>query len=565
MIKISLNYFYVNFNGNKYLLNLIKKIKVCDHSDDSIILCYKKYIDNIYMLRCGCKDDTIETKRTILKQFNVNRVKDDGKTIYIGIVFHICFNNYQVSNIEADIQYTIDLLNKDFNKQCSNFNIGANKYTNISLKQTYDQYIALADKCNIQFYLVSIKYMPLDVQTSSNISVLDNNIKKKSPPVQPDRYLNLWIADLSNSILGYAQFPWDNSPETDGVVIAKGTFGRNPQYSQYNLNKTMTHEVGHWLGLYHTFQETFAYGGGNINYQDGTPEEEIQEMKGDCVVDTPPQAQPTYGNPFNTPNTWPSSKPRDETKSYRHMFMNFMDYSDDIALFMFTRDQTIKIRQFVYIYRPNILLNTLQTPSQSEPQPVQTPFDSPSVPQPVPSEPEPQIPSQPVPSEPEPQIPSQPIPSEPEPQIPQQITTINYDFESFNAEGWASDLILLNSNIMIADAQITTIRPNSGSRCLRTRRSGRGELKINLTGTVDAIVVFTIKADNPNTYIWVKPPGHTTWYSVNIQKNYDYKQYAFTLPKPYSSIGQDHYGIRFGTNGSNIIYSYFDNISVIKK
>jgi len=99
---------------------------------------------------------------------------------------------------------------------------------------------------------------------------LDSNIKKVSPPVEPNRYLNLWIADFNNGLLAYAQFPWDNAPSTDGVVIAKGTFGRKPIYNEYNLNKTMTYEVGHWLGLYYTFQETFAYDGGNIDYQDGT-------------------------------------------------------------------------------------------------------------------------------------------------------------------------------------------------------------------------------------------------------------------------------------------------------
>ncbi len=77
---------------------------------------------------------------------------------------------------------------------------------------------------------------------------------------------------------------------------------------EFSLNKTLTHEVGHWLGLYHTFQETFDYVGGNIDYADGNAAEEIEEKTGDCVTDTPPQAAPTYGNPLTTPNVWPSSK-----------------------------------------------------------------------------------------------------------------------------------------------------------------------------------------------------------------------------------------------------------------
>lgn len=318
---------------------------------------------------CGCKNDNISRKRSLLKKLQKSRVTDNGQTIHIGIVFHICFKNYNKVDIELDVQHTIDLLNKDFNKQGSNFDIGQDKYMDKSLQEIYNQYISLAGIGNIQFYLRDVIYKPIDSQSSENLSVLDKNIKQISPPIHPELYLNLWVVDFTGGLLGYAQFPWEDLPETDGVVIAKGTFGRNPSYSDFNLNKTATHEIGHWFGLYHTFQDTFQYEGGNIDYQNGTPEEEIQESKGDCVADTPPQGEPTYGNPFNNPNSWPESRPIDENKSHKHMFMNFMDYSDDIALFMFTQDQIIKVRQMIHIYRPNILTTEKNT-QNTEPKPV---------------------------------------------------------------------------------------------------------------------------------------------------------------------------------------------------
>jgi hypothetical protein len=313
---------------------------------------------------CGCRDDSLVTKRMIYHRANQVAIHDDGRQIYIGIIFHICYRNYNQSDVGKDVDNAIDLLNKDFSKQCQNFNYGSDKYKDRSFKQTFDSYVQLSDKCNISFYKVNILYSPVEIQNSSNTSILDRNIKKNSPAINPERYLNVWVADLGGGLLGYAQFPWDDNPKKDGVVISKDTFGRKPNSMEYNLGKTLTHEIGHWLGLYHIFQETIQTGGQNTD-----PDNE--EHKGDCIADTPPQATPTYGNPVNTPNDWPCSQPIDEKKAYRHMFMNFMDYTDDIALFMFTHDQVKKIRQMIHVYRPKMLDNIAPRPILIKPTVVQ--------------------------------------------------------------------------------------------------------------------------------------------------------------------------------------------------
>lgn len=477
---------------------------------------------------CGCRDDTIQTKIELLQQWKKTKIpiNDDGKTIHIGVIFHICYRNYQTAVVVEDVGYTIDLLNKDFNKQCPNFNIGANVYKDPILKETYEKYLSVAQGCNIQFYKVNIIYKPIGTQTSMNISVLDQNIKYRSPPIEPSRYLNIWVVDFSNGLLGYSQFPWDQSPNTDGVVIARGTFGKNPTYSAFNLGKTLTHEIGHWLGLYHTFQETFNYKGGNIDYQDGSPEEEIQETKGDCIADTPPQAVPTTGNPFANPSFWPKSRPRDEDKEHYHMFMNFMDYSDDIALFMFTQDQAAKMRLMIHLYRPGILSS-----HTSNPPPTPTPVSD---------------------------------------------VIAHYNFEDFSGN-WVGRLILYNA--LNYNAQVTTLTPYQGTRCLRTRRWGRGQLRINLFN-VQGVVKLSmfIKAIHPDTRIWLRPPRQARFYVVNIPVNQDhspkgrdsrstgddgYKQYLVTLPRPYSFHLSDYYTIMFGTNGQSSNYSYFDEIKIL--
>ncbi|MEM3062514.1 MAG: M43 family zinc metalloprotease [Nitrososphaerota archaeon] len=464
--------------------------------------------------KCGCRNDPISVKRELAKFQKKCRVQDDGRTIYIGVVFHICFKNYDQKQIESDVDYTIEMLNKDYNRQCSNFNCGANIYTDPTLKEIYQKYVSLAGVSNIQFYKVEIKFAPLNEQTSTSLSILDRNIKEASPPVEPKRYLNVWVVDLNNGLLGYAQFPWENKPGTDGVVIAKGTFGRNPSYTTFNLNKTLTHEIGHWLGLYHTFQETISYEGGNFDYRDGTPEEKAEEFRGDCVADTPPQKDPTYGNPFNDPSNWPMSKPYDEDKAYYHMFMNFMDYTDDIALFQFTRDQVLKIRQMIHIYRPGILANSPNAGS-----------------------------------------PGHSVTSIPTP------TSLYYGFDGHSSKEWIGEIKLINDNSG-TNAQITPINARVGTRCFRSKENGRGELVANLSGVREAIISLFIQASNPETFVWVKPPS-SSWYYVKIPVSNTYKQYTFYLPEPFDSVNGEHYIIQLGTDGTNKLYSYFDSLLII--
>jgi len=475
---------------------------------------------------CGCPEETFEVKRELLKTLQENRVVDDGKQINVGMVFHIMFNGYVKTQVESDVAYTIEMLNKDYNKLNSNFNIGKGVYSDPDLKMTYDQYIKLSNYANINFYLSSIIYAPIEAQSSKDIAILDGAIKKKSHAIDSNKNLNIWVVDLTSGLLGYAQFPWDlkTKPLTDGVVIAKGTFGKKPAYPEFNLGKTLTHESGHWFGLYHTFQSTFKYVGGAIDYTDGTPEQELEETKGDCVIDTPPQKDPTYGNPFSTPTTWPTSKPIDEKLAYRHMFMNFMDYSDDIAMFMFTKDQTNKLRQMIYLYRPDILKNTIQ--------PIQVI---------------------------EPTQPLQPIEDIPK----QSFVSLNHSFEYGDDDQWVSGWKLLDNIKDKTDAEISTKFPYCGSRSLRTCNSGKAELVGNLTNAKKCILSLYARPRNINTKLWVKPPGSLTWYNFKFEYATSYKNFVFELPGPFDSVNNEHYSIRIGTEGDDYVYSYFDNISII--
>lgn len=142
-------------------------------------------------------------------------------------------------------------------------------------------------------------------------------------PWPTDRYLNLWVAGtLKNSrglsLLGYAQFP-GGPAATDGVVIWSGAFGtRGTATSPFNLGRTATHEVGHFLNLRHIWGDAASCAGT------------------DFVADTPPAEDANYHKP-EFPHVSCANGPNGD------MFVNYMDYVDDESMFMFTPGQVSRM------------------------------------------------------------------------------------------------------------------------------------------------------------------------------------------------------------------------------
>jgi hypothetical protein len=133
-----------------------------------------------------------------------------------------------------------------------------------------------------------------------------------------DRYLNIWVCNLAESLLGYAQFP-GGPAATDGVVILYTAFGTSGvAAAPFNLGRTATHEVGHWLNLRHIW--------GDRNDCGGT----------DFCTDTPNQQLPNAGKPA-FPHMTCNNGPNGD------MFMNYMDYVDDDTMFMFTATQVARM------------------------------------------------------------------------------------------------------------------------------------------------------------------------------------------------------------------------------
>ncbi len=231
-------------------------------------------------------------------------------TAYTGLVtipvaVHVIYNTTAQNISQAQIQSQIDVLNRDYRK------------TNSDVSKVPAAFSSLVTDMNVQFTLASV-----DRTSSTTKSWTTNDAMKKSSSggvnaISPTTKLNIWVCNMSGGILGYAQFP-GGTAATDGVVINTTAFGNTGNVlAPYNTGRTATHEIGHWLNLYHIWGDA--------------------SCGSDLVADTPTQKTSNGGCP-----TYPHKTCNNTTSG--DMFMNYMDYTNDACMYMFTNGQKDRTR-----------------------------------------------------------------------------------------------------------------------------------------------------------------------------------------------------------------------------
>lgn len=264
------------------------------------------------------------------KMLELENSSQRGGAIRLPVVVHVIHNGEAVGvgdNIsDAQVLSQITVLNEDYRRIPGSRGFGAGVDTNIEF------YLAKEDpNCNPTDGINRYRRSELPNGGAS----IDDDIKPKTI-WDSSRYLNMWVVQIGGGILGYATFP-GGSPEVDGVVMGPDFFGSNDAAGvflpgTYNLGRTTTHEVGHYLGLLHTFQ-----GGCN--------------GPGDQVADTPPQGQPNYGCPITPPDTCAGGAD--------DLIENYMDYSDDVCMDMFTAGQNARMQAVLGGIRSSLANSTV--------------------------------------------------------------------------------------------------------------------------------------------------------------------------------------------------------------
>ena len=254
--------------------------------------------------------------------------------ITIPVVVHVVWNTNAENISDAQILSQMDVLNDDFRR------------TNSDASNTPSVWQNIAADCEIDFCLATVAPNGASTtgitrtQTSqSSFSIGSDNVKSSSTggidPWPQDDYLNIWVCDLGGGLLGYATPPSSWTNPNDGVVIGYRYFGTTGVVqAPYNKGRTATHEVGHWLNLDHIWGDNYC-GNDNCN-------------------DTPVQQSSNYSCP-----NFPSTSNCTGNGNNGDMFMNYMDYTNDACMNLFTNDQKSRMISAINQYRSNLLNHNL--------------------------------------------------------------------------------------------------------------------------------------------------------------------------------------------------------------
>ncbi|WP_310557588.1 zinc metalloprotease [Flavobacterium sp.] len=254
------------------------------------------------------QDPKLAAKMQEIEDFTQKAIKSGNRIvngkIEIPVVFNVLYRTTSENVSLTQLQSQIDVLNKDFNGLNSDYNTANNPYStvraNVGISFVLDQVIR---------------------KSTTKTSWGTRDAMKKSSgggisPTSPTTKLNFWVCTIGGGILGYAQFPGGSS-STDGVVCDGKYVGLSGSANApFNLGRTATHEVGHWMNLRHIWGDATC--------------------GSDLVSDTPTHNDANYGVPAVGHRSTCSGAPLE-------MYMNYMDYTDDRGMYMFSLGQKTRM------------------------------------------------------------------------------------------------------------------------------------------------------------------------------------------------------------------------------
>ena len=295
------------------------------------------------------QDQEIELKKWEKREDSLYQ-KSAGSLYTIPVVFHILYNNSasDPTNISMDqILSQLDVLNEDFRATNADITTVPSGFTSSVADMEIEFCLAAVDPNGLGTTGVTRTLTTTTVFTSSTNDAKFTSMGGKDI-WDRNKYLNIWVVPGlvdgdGDGLLGYGQFP-GNAANTDGVVCLTSTIGRPPFNTAggaYDLGRTTTHEVGHWLNLKHIWGDDCGDG---IFQCAGT----------DNVSDTPNQECSNGGCP-----TYPLYDGCNST-SPGVMFMNYMDYVNDACMVMFSNGQRTRARAALSGSRSSILTNSSQ-------------------------------------------------------------------------------------------------------------------------------------------------------------------------------------------------------------
>jgi hypothetical protein len=260
-------------------------------------------------------DPVLRSRRAALESFTKNVVSKNAANrsapgITIPVVVNVVYNTAAENISDAQIQSQIDVLNEDFNKQ--NSDVG-------SVPSIYKK---LVGEVGIHFILSSVVRKQSSRKTWAPVDLMKSATSGGIDATDPEHKLSIWTCNLGQNLLGYASFPGTVSPAADGAVILYSAFGSRAKYPggtylpNYDLGRTATHEIGHWMNLLHIWGDDGGSCAGS-----------------DLVDDTPNQAGQNYRCPVF---------PTITCNNNGDMSMNYMDYTYDKCMYMFSEGQAAR-------------------------------------------------------------------------------------------------------------------------------------------------------------------------------------------------------------------------------